>query len=299
MNMYEITATRTGPGEGSPNWLWWSPQEVQLGAAERRGTRSGQQWITVLRGTRAERLELPAPSAEVLPGVAWGRFDQFFTPAFWISRLWIDGEQSEFVDYTIGRSLRDEVAACLLGGHGMPAEIGLAAFTRLRELGLLSGAGVESEIESALREPLKVRGRFVRYRYPRTKAAFVAAAMRRLSEDQAPTGSGRQLRAWLLEFRGIGPKTASWIARNSLGANDVAILDVHIVRAGLLMGLFSPRHTVQKDYFRMEARLIDFARAVGVKLSEFDSMIWCYMRKMNRLAIEALSADVSATITGS
>lgn len=270
-----------------------SPQKARP-VIEPNVASNDHQCIIVWRGTRVERLLLPAANVEVLPGVKWGRFDQFFTPAFWLSRLWIDGEQSEFTNYSIGRSLRDEVAACLLGGHGMPAEVGLMAFKRLHHLGLLAGTSAESEIERALREPLEVNGRSVKYRYPHTKAAFVAAAMRRLSVEAAPTGSGKQLRDWLLGFRGIGPKTASWIARNSLGADDVAILDIHIVRAGLLMGLFSRRHTVQRDYLHMEARLVEFARLVGVKLSRFDSMVWCYMRCMNRLAIAALSAATSA-----
>jgi thermostable 8-oxoguanine DNA glycosylase len=247
------------------------------------------QVITTWRGGAVEELQLPSADVEIMRGVRWGKFDEFFTPAFWVSRAWIDGESSGFTNYSIGRSLREEVAACLLGGHGMPAELGLAAFRRLRDRGLLDGLRGESEIEAALAEPLEVRGRNVRYRYPRRKARFVARAMRRVTVDAAPTRSGKELRDWLMTFRGIGPKTASWIARNTLHADDVAILDVHVVRAGLLMGLFSPRYSVQKDYFDMEARLVRFAEAIGVKLSKFDSMIWCYMRQWNRMALDALS----------
>lgn len=225
-----------------------------------------------------------------MPGVRWGRFDEFFTPAFWVSRLWIDGDGSEFTSYAIGRSLREEVAACLLGGYGMPAELGLAAFRRLRDGGLLDGLADETEIEKALRVPLEIRGREMKYRFPRAKAAFVAGAMKRLNKEEAPMGSGRELRNWLLCFRGIGPKTASWIARNTIGADDVAILDIHIARAGLLMGLFRECQSVERDYFDMEARFLHFTELVGVKLSSFDSMIWCYMRQLNRMAHGALAA---------
>jgi thermostable 8-oxoguanine DNA glycosylase len=92
----------------------------------------------------------------------------------------------------------------------------------------------------------------------------------------------------LLTFPGIGPKTASWITRNSLHSDDVAILDIHIIRAGLLMGLFSPKHSVQRDYFDMEARLVAFAHSAGVSLSRFDSIIWCYMRQMHEMVMNAL-----------
>ncbi|MDZ3993341.1 hypothetical protein PspTeo4_24872 [Pseudomonas sp. Teo4] len=54
-----------------------------------------------------------------------------------------------------------------------------------------------------------------------------------------PLHSGRALRDWLLELPGIGYKTASWVARNWLDADDVAILDIHILRAGAWQ-VFSP-----------------------------------------------------------
>jgi thermostable 8-oxoguanine DNA glycosylase len=56
------------------------------------------------------------------------------------------------------------------------------------------------------------------------------------------------------------------------------------------MGLFSPKHSVQRDYFDMEARLVAFARAAGVSLSRFDSIIWCYMRQMHEMVMNALTA---------
>jgi N-glycosylase/DNA lyase len=236
-----------------------------------------------------ERLDLPAPDVQVVPGVRWGRFEEFFTPAFWVARDWIDGDSSSLASYTIGASLREEVAACLLGGHGMPAEVGVAAFRRLRDRGLLDGMCPQAEIEHSLSEPLLVSGRIVKYRFPRTKGRFVCLAMQRLNAEAPPSGSGRALRGWLLTFSGIGPKTASWVARNSLHSDDVAILDVHVIRAGLLMRLFSANDSVQRDYFGMEARLLDFARGIGVRLSRFDSMVWSYMRGLSRLALESLA----------
>jgi thermostable 8-oxoguanine DNA glycosylase len=247
------------------------------------------QTITTWRDGSIDQLQLPEAGVEILPGVRWGKFDEFFTPAFWVSRSWIDGENSPHVNYALGRSLREEIAACLLGGHGMPAEVGVAAFHRMRDRGLLDGRNSLNEIENALIEPLVIGKRQVRYRYPHTKARFLAAAMQKLNVESAPCHSALELRNWLLTFSGIGPKTASWITRNTLHSDDVAILDIHIVRAGLLMGLFSPKHSIQRDYFDMEARLVAFARAVGVSLSRFDSIIWCYMRQMNQIVLGALA----------
>jgi hypothetical protein len=108
------------------------------------------QTVIALRRGEVESLHLPSAASEVIPGVYWGRFDEFFTPAFWVARAWIDGDASPFVDYALGQSLREEVIACLLGGHGMPAELGIAAFHRLRDRALLDRISTGAEIERAL-----------------------------------------------------------------------------------------------------------------------------------------------------
>jgi len=243
--------------------------------------------LSIFNG-KVHELCLPGPRDEVVPGVAWGAFDEFFTPAFWKTRLWIDGDDSPMMNYALGRSLREEVAACLLGGFGMPAEMGLAAFERLRDRDLLSGAVPASVIEESLREPLSVGGRRVKYRYPVTKSRFLSAAMERMNREQISCELPRAVRDWLVTFPGIGPKTASWITRNFLHTDDVAILDVHVIRAGVLMGLFSRANKIPRDYFSMEESLVAFARALDVRLSKFDSVLWCYMRRLNGLAIGAL-----------
>lgn len=245
-----------------------------------------------MEGDEMREYSLPDPGESVLFGVAWGRFDEFFTPAFWKARLWIDGDNNPLMNYAIGRSLREEVAACLLGGFGMPAEVGIAAFERLRDLGLLSQKASVLAIEKTLSEPLIVGGRRVKYRYPSVKSRFLAAAMARLDRERAPD-TALSLRNWLVTFPGIGPKTASWITRNFMHCDEVAILDVHVIRAGLLMGLFSPDNRVPRDYLRMEERLVAFAHALGVKLSEFDSVLWHYMRQLNALAIDSLGGFVN------
>lgn len=247
------------------------------------------QTVLTLRAGRVKRLELPAPDDEVLPGVTWGRFDEFFTPAFWVARVWIDGPQSNFAEYRLGRTLNEEVAACLLGGYGMPAEVGVAAFERLRTGGMLKAGVSASEFESALAEPLLVGGRTIRYRYPRQKGRYLCLALQRLAREQAPDDN-RRFRDWLMTFDGIGPKTASWITRNHRHADDVAILDIHIQRAGRLAGLFSEQDRVERDYHKMERRLVAFAAALRLRLSVFDSLVWSYMKRLNHVALDSMKA---------
>lgn len=193
--------------------------------------------------------------------------------------------------HKLGRDFAEEVIACLLGGFGMPAELGIAAFNRLTDRGLVSHGVSEDAIRCALLEPLEIRGKFVRYRYPHQKARYVASALRRLSCECPPTHSAIAFRDWLLSFDGIGLKTASWVARNYLGSDEVAVLDIHIIRAGLLAGVFDRTDRVEKRYLEMERRLVDFAKALGLKLSFLDALIWDEMRQIGWIALHLLSGE--------
>jgi thermostable 8-oxoguanine DNA glycosylase len=101
--------------------------------------------------------------------------------------------------------------------------------------------------------------------------------MRRLAHEHPPAESGRALRDWLVKSPGIGFKTASWVARNWLDADDVAILDIHILRAGALGGFLDETLTVERDYLDLEAQFLRFSHAIGVRPSELDAVIWFEM----------------------
>lgn len=247
-----------------------------------------RQVVLALRDDRVERLELPAPTERLMPGVTWGRFDEFFTPAFWVSRSWIDGPES-YAQYTLGRSLAEELAACMLGGYGMPAEMGLAAHRRLVDRGLLTGKPTASELESALAEPLEIGGRHMRYRFPRAKSRFLSAALDRLTREAEPSDD-LGFRDWLMTFDGVGPKTASWITRNYRHSDEVAIIDIHIQRAGRLAGVFGSGDKVERDYLAMENRLVQFSRAIEIRLSLLDNMIWNYMKRLTRVMLPSIQA---------
>jgi thermostable 8-oxoguanine DNA glycosylase len=179
--------------------------------------------------------------------------------------------------HRLGRTLSEEVGACLLGGHGIPASVGLAAFRQLQRRDVFKSVPTEAELLDLLREPLLVDGRSVHYRFARQKARYLAHALRILSEQAAPLETGRRLRDWLLQMPGVGYKTASWVARNWLDADDVAILDIHLLRAGALGGFFDPSLSVPRDYLELEAQFLMFSHAIGVRSSELDAIIWYEM----------------------
>lgn len=240
---------------------------------------------------------VPAAEEYVLPGLRWGRPDVLFTPAYWMTQYWMCEEGFPPLCHRLGKTLEEEVTACLLGGHGIPAEVGIAAFERLRDEGLIDQPGVNASLlADALRRPLIIRGRQTTYRFWSKKAGFLAAVLQRLRDEPAPIVAPHMLRVYLMQLPGIGPKTASWIVRNWHPSSEVAILDIHVVRAGLLMGLYSPSDRVESHYLRMERRFLDLARALAVPAANLDSLIWNRMRHSPRLVADLFS---SAPINGS
>jgi thermostable 8-oxoguanine DNA glycosylase len=244
---------------------------VSLGPEAAFCTRSGE----------VRRLILPAAGEEVIPGIPWGRPEEIFTPAYWRAQVWFDSQLGSPTRFSIGRTLAEEIAACLLGGYGIPAETGLASFYRLRDSGLLEEIESTSlpKIEDALREPLEIGGRTVAYRFPAQRAKYIVSALSHLPNLLLDHRSTRAQRDLLCTLPGIGYKTASWIARNHWGADDVAILDVHVLRAGRLIGLFSESEHPSRHYRAMEERFLLFATRLDVRPSVLDAVIWHQMRQ--------------------
>lgn len=242
-----------------------------------------------LKGDEIVERHIAPPDACVVPGVRWGRPDVLFTAAYWMTQYWMHADNLPRQNHRIGNTFEEEVTACLLGGHGIPAEVGLAAFKRLRDRGLIAEPVEDTTVLSAiLREPLVFEGRPIVYRFWSQKARYVSSVLKALRQEPPPLDSSRALRDHLMLLPGIGPKTASWIVRNWLGSNDVAILDVHLIRAGQLMGLFTSSDRVEQHYFRMERLFLDLATAIGVPASDLDSLIWHHMRNSPRLVASLL-----------
>ena len=230
-------------------------------------------------GMSASRLELPSPNSEVLDGIIWGRHDCLFTPAYWAAQAWHYSKELAVTQLRLGTTLIEEVAACLLGGHGMPSETGFAAFNAVKRAGLLLGASpTQAEIESVLSRPLAVNERIVHYRFWRQRSRYLASAIRELHGLQLRERPHQQFRDALTNIDGIGPKTASWITRNWLDSDEVAVLDVHILRAGEIIGLFDSQANISRDYGYLEGRFLKFADAISVRTSRLDALIWRQMK---------------------
>ncbi|MGP1715554.1 MAG: 8-oxoguanine DNA glycosylase [Methylophilus sp.] len=220
-------------------------------------------------------IRCPAADVELLPNVKWGMFEATYTPANWLYLVEARKHAGKPINNKIGSTLLEEVCACLLGGYGIPAYVGLAAFKALKDVGAFNGTHWDEElIVEWLSQPMLIDGRPVKYRFAKQKAKYIAGAIEYLTTNQMPMDSGKSLRDGLMNMRGCGPKTAGWAARNFLDADDIAILDIHILRAGKIGGFLDPTLTVQKDYLKLEEQFIAFSNALGTRTSELDAEIW-------------------------
>lgn len=242
--------------------------------------------ISILKAVKDDLRRLPKPDDQFMPGVFWGCYSQLYTPAYWKAQYLLHNVENQFVlDYKMGNDILEEVVACLLGGFGLKAEMGLAAFNRMRERRLIRFGTHQSAILSCLQEKFEINGKFMHYRFPNQKAKFISEFLNRTDLNNIPLTDDIELRNWLLTINGIGPKTASWITRNFLDSENVAIIDVHIFRACLKMGLYSQNFDIQKDYLILEQIFLNFCLKLDVQPSKMDALIWLQMKDASRYGI--------------
>lgn len=205
-------------------------------------------------------------------GFAWGEPWRIGTAAFWVDQC----RQREAADLRLGGDLFEEVVACLLGGWGIPGDVGVAAFDRLRSEGLLAPPPCAEAIESLLRAPFVLSGRRrpIRYRFPQQRAARIVGAAAVL-ESVDPPSEPLTLRHWLAErVPGVGLKTASWIVRNLTAEAPIAVIDVHVRRAGVGAGFFHPDWQLPRDYLLFETAFVEVAKRGGVFPGHLDHAVW-------------------------
>ena len=74
-----------------------------------------------------------------------------------------------------------------------------------------------------------------------------------------------------------------------MDSDRVAILDIHIVRAGQLAGFYrNKNYDLTKYYLLLEEQYLLFCDALGASSAIMDAIIWDFMKKTNRLALSAL-----------
>ncbi|WP_373031425.1 hypothetical protein [Sulfurovum sp.] len=235
-------------------------------------------------------LNLPDANEKIMGSLQWGKFEEFFTPAYWYAQTWFfEQNDSPALNYTLGRSFEEEVVACLLGGYGIPSELGNAKFRQFQQSKIFRIKAISyQDIEKIMTSPVHHHGKDKKYRFAKQKAKYIYDALEKMRTINETSLSDRELRDFLLTINGIGPKTASWIVRNYRNSDDVAILDIHLYRAGLLAGFFDKNDKVDKHYFNMEDKFLAFCNKLDIKASILDAVIWRTMKELNKYALSRL-----------
>ena len=188
--------------------------------------------------------------------------------------------------------IEDELLFCLLGGFGITFEHGRSAANAIKHLRPFSNGRNDEElfgeILSALEypqfEPCRNDGSLRRYRFPRQKACNIVRARRwvrghdPLDEHLLKLANAKERRRFLIECPGIGLKTASWLLRNlGLGA-ELAIIDVHLIRA--LMGSKRIPEDVRlpRDYELAEEAFLVWCDELNAPSAAFDLFVWHWQR---------------------
>ena len=184
-----------------------------------------------------------------------------------------------------------ELLFCLLGGFGVSYEHNRSAVDVIAALEPFCSTHADDELcdllVGTLSQPLfgppRSDGSLRRYRFPRRKADLIVKARtwlrlrRPLTDLLASVADERERRRILCQCPGIGPKSASWMLRNIGLAQELAILDVHVVRAlaaaGRLAGARLPR-----DYELVETAFLGWCRELNAPPAGFDLFIWEWQR---------------------
>jgi thermostable 8-oxoguanine DNA glycosylase len=187
--------------------------------------------------------------------------------------------------------LRRELVFCLLGGHGVTFELALSATDVVMALCPFESFWTSTELKRVLREELSEpqfdprckNGSLRRYRYPNRKASLLLEARDwvlengGLSQELAAIDCEHERRAWLCDCPGIGPKSASWLLRNTGYADRLAILDVHILRAMQEAGRL-PEMRLPRDYESIEAYFLAWCDELKAPASALDLFLWEWQR---------------------
>lgn len=225
---------------------------------------------------------------------AWGAPDELGSCAYWVDQA---RRHPPVLDLTCAESLHDEILFCLLGGYGITWAVNRAAWNALHAAGLTAGTPRAAAIEEVLHTPLSLgSGATRRYRFPAQRAVRLAAVMRILDVATLPSDP-LALRHWLTGLPGIGLKTASWIVRNRFADDRVAVIDVHVQRAGLAAGFVRPSWRLPCDYPLFELAFCEVARLGGVRSAALDLTIWHQLQEIGR-ARHLLIGEGSVAVSG-
>lgn len=166
-----------------------------------------------------------------------------------------------------------ELCFCLLTPQSS-AKTCWNAVTRLKEKNLLLH-GTPQQLQPALND----------VRFNDNKAQYIVQARNMFSKDGNLKLKPRitsyynpfELREWLVEnVKGLGYKEASHFMRNIGMGEEFAILDRHILRNIVQLGVIPeiPQTLTKKRYLEIEEKLRRFSKEIGIPMADLDLLLW-------------------------
>ncbi len=168
--------------------------------------------------------------------------------------------------------LFDELVFCLFTPQSK-AKACWGAVEELKEDGTLE-EGSQEEIAE----------RINRVRFRNNKAGYLVEVrekfgddVARLKEKLSSFDDSRKAREWVVDnIKGLGYKEASHFLRNIGYAQDLAILDRHILRNLIELGVIDeePKTLTKKRYLEIEEKMKDFSDEIGIPIHHLDLLLW-------------------------
>ena len=189
-------------------------------------------------------------------------------------RYQIKKKLKEFEDLYKGRDeyIFRELCFCIL----TPQSKAIYCDEAIKELvrsGLLSKGG-KSDIRASLS----------RVRFPNSKASYLIAARKAFKNSRGfdvkskiDEGNIPKTREWFVKnIKGLGYKEASHFLRNIGLGDNIAILDIHILRNLKRYRVINkiPSSISRKIYLNIENKMRVFSQKIGISLPELDLLFW-------------------------
>jgi N-glycosylase/DNA lyase len=197
-------------------------------------------------------------------------------------------------------NLWHELVSCILGSR-VQYELAKACTTQLIHKGLTNPKNIEKHPKKAAEDIASELSSFTpfsnfntRYPFPKSKAEYIVHtgssiygknndSLQNILKKSTSEHEAREI--LVKKAKGIGYKQASLFLRNIGYANNLAILDVHVINFMYRIGLVDARTlniSYKKNYFKTENKMQDYAKSIKRKISKLDMAIWVVMRTIKK-----------------
>lgn len=192
------------------------------------------------------------------------------------------------------RDIVYELVCCTLSSR-VPFDLARAVTDRIdqwllfdiQEWSTSSSSFFYTRLLEALTAPVHLNGKDRRYRFPYVRARQLETTRQTLRDLEGGLNALIDRTVEPMEARrklvhvvsGFGPKQASMFLRNIGRSFDLAILDSHVMRFGLVTGILGGNPPASlSQYERLEDSFRSYTRSLGFSVGCVDSAIWITMQ---------------------